>query len=87
MDDDSYNPHDIAFVAQKMGVERAAIGHANYHGDVRHTFDFETFEGRKGPNYMGEIMFPVTAEYDEETNMTKIGFSLMPPAPMVMDNG
>lgn len=80
-----YNSFDIAQVAQRMGVERAAIGHANYHGDVRNTFDVETFDGAKGPNYMGEIMFPVSMEYDEETDMTKVGYSLMPPSPVLAE--
>lgn len=65
-----------------MSDTREPIGHANNNGDVRNTFDFETFLGHKGPNYMGEVMFPVTAEYDPETNKTKVGFSLLPPVQM-----
>lgn len=84
-DNPEYDPHEVALVGQKMGIERVAIGHMNYPGDLRSTFDFETFKGAKGPSYMGEVLFPVDAAYDEETNMTKIGFSLMPPPNWVDD--
>jgi len=57
---------------------RQATGYANYNGDVRPGLDMKR---AMGPNYMGELMWPVTASYDPETNKTKVGFSLMPPPP------
>jgi hypothetical protein len=57
---------------------RLPTGWANYPGDVRHILDDPE---PKGPNYMGELMFPVTADYDPETDTTRVGFSLMAPSP------
>lgn len=54
---------------------RLPIGHANYSGDCRSILS----DGAKGPNYMGELMYPVTAEYDAESNTTRVGFSLLAP--------
>lgn len=51
------------------------IGFATYPGDATRILS----EGPKGPNYMGEVMFPVTAEYDSETDTTRVGFSLVAP--------
>ena len=65
-----------------MTDDRAAIGHLTYNGDVRDTFDMQTYLGAKGPNYMGEAMFPVSVEYDPETNKTRVGYSLIPPVPL-----
>jgi hypothetical protein len=56
-------------------TERRPIGFANYPGDHTH------LAGRDepmGPNYMGELMWPVTAERDPKTDRTKVGFSLIP---------
>ena len=55
--------------------DRQATSFANYRGDQRSILE----AGAKGPNYMGEAMWPVTAEYDADANMTRVGFSLMPP--------
>ena len=55
--------------------ERRPTGFATYRGDVRGILN----EGPKGPNYMGELMWPVTADYDAETNRTRVGFSLVAP--------
>ncbi len=54
-------------------TQREPIGFANYPGDCRGILD----EGSKGPNYMGELMWPVTAEHDGER--TRVGFSLIAP--------
>lgn len=32
-----------------------------------------------GPNYMGEPMWPVSAEYDPASQKTRVGFTLVPP--------
>lgn len=56
--------------------DRQPTGWANYRGDCRGILA----EGPKGPNYMGELMWPVTAEYDAETDRTRVGFSLQAPA-------
>lgn len=53
---------------------RKPIGHATYNGDLTGILH----EGPKGPNYMGEVMWPVTADYDPETGKTRVGFSLVP---------
>lgn len=58
-----------------MTDTRQPIGFANYRGDARNILT----EGPKGPNYMGEFMWPVTAEYDAEAGTTRVGFSLLPP--------
>lgn len=58
---------------------RVAIGHMNYPGDVRGILD----EGPKGPNYLGEHMYPVDAVYDAEANRTRVGFSLIAPPPVI----
>ena len=55
--------------------ERRPTGWANYSGDCRSILNAP----RKGPNYMGEWMYPVTAEYDAQSNTTRVGFSLIPP--------
>ncbi len=55
--------------------QRQPIGFANYPGKC--SVDFTR---AMGPNYMGELMWPVTAEYDAETNTTRVGFSLIPPS-------
>lgn len=58
-----------------MSDTRQATGWANYPGDCRGILT----EGPKGPNYMGEVVWPVTAEYDAETDRTRVGFSLQAP--------
>lgn len=55
---------------------RQASGYANYRGDCRGILA----ERPKGPNCMGELLWPVTATYDAETDRTHVGFSLQPPA-------
>lgn len=60
---------------------RVAIGHANYQGNVTEAIARDVAKGRPfGPNYMGELMWPVSADYDTATNVTRVGFSLMAPA-------
>lgn len=48
----------------------------NYKNDVRKSFDVNR---PYGPNDLHEMLFPVTMEYDEEKNMTRIGFAYQPP--------
>jgi hypothetical protein len=60
---------------------RAATGHASYPGDVTESIGRDIADGRPfGPNYMGELMWPVDASYDAEANRTRVGFSLQGPA-------
>jgi len=55
-------------------------GWANYPGDVTAAIVREIESGRAfGPNYMGELMWPVTVDYDADTNRTRIGFTLVAP--------
>lgn len=56
-------------------TQRQPIGFANYPGQC--SVDFTR---AMGPNYMGELMWPVSASYDPELNQTRVGFSLIPPA-------
>lgn len=60
----------------RVPVERKPIGHMTYPGDATGILT----EGAKGPNHMGESMWPVTAVHDPETDTTRVGFSLIPPA-------
>jgi len=63
-----------------MTTVRKPTGWANYPGDVRAAIARDIERGHsKGPNYMGEPMWPVAAEYDAETDRTRVGFSLVPP--------
>lgn len=55
---------------------REPQGHANYRGDVRSTFDDDR---PLGPGYDGELRFPVDAEYNPDTNRTRVGFTKVPP--------
>lgn len=48
----------------------------NYPGDARGILD----EGAKGPSTMNELLYPVTAEYDEKADTTRVGFSYIAPA-------
>lgn len=59
-----------------MPDTRQPTGYMNYRGDQRQILD----EGPKGPNDLGELMYPVSAEYDAEINRTRVGFSLIAPA-------
>ena len=60
-----------------MTDERRPTGFANYRGDHRQILD--RGDTAMGPNLMGELLWPVTADYDPETNRTRVGFSLLPP--------
>jgi len=48
----------------------AATRFATYPGDVTHIIGEV-----KGPNLLGERLTAVTAEYDAETNKTRVGFT------------
>ena len=56
--------------------EQQIAGHLNYKGDVRGSFDSMK---ALGPNTRGEMCWPVSAEYDPETKMTRVAFSKTPP--------
>ena len=59
---------------------RLPIGNMNYPGDVRPGILKQIESGAPmGPNYLGEQMWPVEAEYDAEKNVTRVGFTLIPP--------
>lgn len=61
-------------------TDRQPIGFANYQGDVTAAIQRDIADGvPKGPNHMGELMWPVTAAYDPEIDKTRVGFSLIPP--------
>ena len=49
---------------------RAASRYLNYPNDVRHIIGEV-----KGPNAFGEYLTAVSAEYDEATNRTRVGFA------------
>lgn len=44
--------------------------YGNYNGDVRHIVGEV-----KGPNTLGEMLTAVAAEYDPETNTTRVTFA------------
>lgn len=56
-------------------TERKPVQFATYNGDVRSILN----DGGKGPNTLGEWLYPVTAEYDAETKKTRVGFSFIAP--------
>lgn len=57
-----------------------AMGFANYKGDVTASIERDIEEGRPfGPNYMGELMWPVSATYDATVDKTRVGFALQAP--------
>ncbi len=61
-------------------TSRVAIGYANYPGNVTEAIAADVASGRPfGPNYMGEQMWPVSADYDTATDTTRVGFSLIAP--------
>lgn len=55
--------------------DRQPARHATYPGDVTHIVT----DGAKGPTTFGEAVYPVTADYDPETNKTRVGFSYLTP--------
>lgn len=54
-------------------MNRNPVVWCTYNGDVRHILD----EGRKGPNTLNEYLYPVTAEFDEDANKTRVGWSYL----------
>lgn len=58
-----------------MSDTRQAVRWATYPGDARNILT----EGPKGPNTIGEALWPVTAEFDPEANKTRVGFSYVAP--------
>ena len=61
-----------------MSDTRKPTSFLNYKGDVRGILRDTNL--RLGPNVLGEWLYPVTAEYDAETNRTRVGVSLIAPA-------
>lgn len=49
-----------------------AVRFANYPGNVTHIIGEV-----KGPNALGESLRAVSADYDESTNKTRVGFSYL----------
>lgn len=58
-----------------MSDTRQPVQFATYNGDVRTILT----EGGKGPNTIGEMLYPVTAEYDSVADKTRVGFSYIAP--------
>lgn len=59
---------------------RVAVGHANYPGDVTAGIAADIASGfPHGPNYMGELMWPVDATYSPDQDKTRVGFSFLRP--------
>ena len=54
---------------------REPVQFANYRGRLTNILT----DGPKGPNTLGELLYPVTADYDPETNKTRVGFSYIAP--------
>lgn len=52
-----------------MSNTLAPVRFANYGGDVTHIVGEV-----KGPNMLGEMLTAVTADYDPETDRTRVGF-------------
>jgi hypothetical protein len=57
--------------------DRKPVTHLNYRGDLTATFDTDI---AYGPNTLGELLYPVTVEYDAEVDQTRVGFSFIAPA-------
>lgn len=63
-------------------MSRAATGFMTYPNDVTRAIADAIASDQPqpmGPNYIGEWMWPVSAEYDAELNVTRVGFSLIAP--------
>lgn len=56
-------------------TDRKPVTFLNYNGDQRHILDGPPL----GPNTMGELLYPVTAEYDAVTDRTRVGLSYVAP--------
>lgn len=55
-------------------MSRSAVRWLNYTGRV------EVDMGKPmGPNALGELLYPVTVEYDADSNATRVGFSFVAP--------
>jgi hypothetical protein len=73
-------PQQYAHNTRRAGDERQPAGWANYSGKAYPALCRDITAGLPmGPNYMGELMWPVQAIYDPETDTTRVGFSLVPP--------
>lgn len=64
-------------MADEVEDTRKPTAFLSYNGDV--TSILESNDRPKGPSYMGEWWFPITAEYIPEINKTRVGFTLIPP--------
>lgn len=63
-------PHFLAAMSARLPVQWAT-----YPGDCRGILN----EGPKGPNTLGEPLYPVTADYDADAGTTRVGFSYIAP--------
>lgn len=55
--------------------ERVPVVFCTYPGDQRQILD----QGPKGPNTIGEWLWPVEAVYDEKSKKTRVGWSFIAP--------
>jgi hypothetical protein len=62
---------------RSLSEKRRAQTYLNYKGKI----DLRTIqlEGPKGPNTVREMQWPVSVEYDEESDTSRVGFTLIPP--------
>lgn len=62
------------------GDGRVAAGRINYPGNVTAGIARDIATGIPyGPNYMGELMWPVDATYDPDTDRTRVGLTFLAP--------
>lgn len=54
---------------------RQPVKWLNYCGDQSHMVN----DGPKGPTLDGELLYPVTADYDADNDVTRVGFSYIAP--------
>lgn len=73
---------------RRAGDDRQPIGWLSYSGRAHASVIEYLDSGRPmGPNYMGELMWPVEVRYDEERDVTRVGFSLLAPPAAADDAG
>jgi len=67
--------------AYEAGLDiREPTNYLNYKGDVRKgIIEREATGFPFGPTTIGEPVWPVTVEYDEQADLTRVGISYIPP--------
>jgi hypothetical protein len=58
---------------------RTAVNWLTYNGDHRHLVSHDGESVALGPNTYGELMYPVTATYDDVADKTRVGLSPIAP--------